>query len=347
MDPAFTSQLGKTDVRLPRLGFGGGTMGDPTEITSEEQATATMAAAFDRGVTYFDTAPWYGNTKSEHRVGGFLRTKPRDSFVLSTKVGRVYSRPADIDAFKTNSPFARRWRGGLPFDLRFDYSYDGIMRAYEDSLNRLGIPNVDCLTIHDLDTRHRLDEDGVAAGFRQLDEGRGFRALEELKARGEIKAIGAGINFPGYIRRFIDHFDMDYFLYAGPYTLLDQPGLDEDLPLCVDNNIGIILGGVFASGILATGAVDGALYRYVDAEPEIMEKVRKITAICASHGVTLSAAALQFPMHHPAVTSVIPGANHPDQVISNFTQVMAPIPDDLWEELKHEKYLPRDAPTPG
>ena len=220
------------------------------------------------------------------------------------------------------------------------------MRSFEDSLNRLGIPNVDCLTIHDLDTRHQHTEEGVDEGFRQLDQGRGFRALQELKALGEIKAIGAGINLPGYIPRFVERFDMDYFLYAGPYTLLDQPGLDEDLPLCEANNIGIILGGVFASGILATGAVDGALYRYVQAEPKIMEKVRKMTAICAAHGVELSAAALQFPMHHPAVVSVIPGANHPDQVIANYNHVQTPIPDDLWRELKHEKCLLRDAPTP-
>lgn len=347
MDPALKKQLGQTDVYLPRLGFGGGTMGDPTEITSEEQATATMAAAYARGVHYFDTAPWYGNTKSEHRVGGFLRTKPREEFTISTKVGRIYSRPKDIEGFKRNSPFAKRWAGGLPFDLRFDYTYDGIMRAYEDSLNRLGIPNVDCLTIHDLDTRHRLHEEGVSEGFYQLDVGRGFRALAELKSQGEIRAIGAGINFEGYISRFVDHFDMDYFLYAGPYTLLDQPGLAGDLPLCVDKNIGIILGGVFASGILATGAIDGALYRYVDAEPEILDKVNKIAAICASHGATLSAAALQFPMHHPAVASVIPGANHPDQVISNYDQVKADIPDDLWAELKHEQCLAHEAPTPG
>lgn len=347
MDPVFIKQLGQTNLELPRLGFGGGTMGDPTEITTEEQATATMAAAYDCGVHYFDTAPWYGNTKSEHRVGGYLRTKPREEYTISTKVGRIYSRPKDIADFKANSPFYKRWLGGLPFDLRFDYTYDGIMRAYEDSLNRLGIPNVDCLTIHDLDTRHRLDEEGVVEGFRQLDQGRGFAALAELKSQGEIKAIGAGINFPDFVPRFVENFDMDYFLYAGPYTLLDQPGLDNDLPLCVEKNIGIILGGVFASGILATGAVDGALYRYVDAEPEVMEKVKKITAICASHGVKLSAAALQFPMHHPAVASVIPGANHPDQVASNYAQVTTDIPNDLWDELKHEKCLRSNAPTPG
>ncbi len=346
MDPAFKKQLGQTSVSLPRLGFGGGTLGDPFEVTTEEQATATMAAAFDRGVRYFDTAPWYGNTKSEHRVGGFLRTKSRAEITISTKVGRIYSRPVDIDDFTQNSPFSKRWVGGLPFDLRFDYTYDGIMRAYEDSLNRLGIPRVDCLSIHDLDIRHRVTEEGITEGFRELDAGGGFRALKELKDQGQIGAIGAGINFAGDIPRFVENFDMDYFLYAGPYTLLDQPGLDGDLALCLERKIGIILGGVFASGILATGAVDGALYKYVDAETEDMERVRKITVICNAYGVALSAAALQFPMHHPAVASVIPGANHPDQVASNYDQVLADIPDELWAELKHEGCLREDAPTP-
>ncbi len=347
MDPHIKKQLGQTEVWLPRLGFGGGTLGDPTEITPEDQAMATLSAAYDRGIDYFDTAPWYGNTKSEHRLGGYLRSKPRDRFVLSTKVGRIYSRPRDIDEFISRSPFAKRWLGGLPFDLRFDYTYDGIMRAYEDSLNRLGVPNVDCLTIHDLDIRHRLDAAGVADGFRQLDEGRGFAALRELKDQGQIKAIGAGINFAGDLSRFVDYFDMDYFLYAGPYTLLDQPGLDGDLALCQEKNIGIILGGVFASGILATGAIDGALYKYLDAEPEVLERVRKITEICAAHGVALSAAALQFPMHHPVVVSVIPGANHPDQVISNYDQVRVEIPRTLWQDLKSQGCLRADAPVPG
>jgi D-threo-aldose 1-dehydrogenase len=346
MDPKFKKQLGQTKLLLPRLGFGGGTMGDPTEITSEKQATDTMNAAYDRGIYYFDTAPWYGNTKSEHRVGGVLRNKPHEDFVLSTKVGRIYSRPIDVEDFKKNSPYAKRWRGGLPFDFRFDYTYDGIMRSYEDSLNRLGLPNVDCLTIHDLDIRHHKSAEGVAEGIKQLEEGRGFIALQELKDQGQIKAIGAGINFVGSIPNFIKNFDMDYFLYAGPYTLLNQPGLDDELAMCQDNGIGIILGGVFASGILATGAVDGVLYQYVIAEQEIMNKVKKITSICGSHGVELSAAALQFPMHHPAVVSVFPGANHPGQVFANCDQVAAEIPVDMWAELKHEGYLREDAPTP-
>ncbi|TFH51438.1 MAG: aldo/keto reductase [Lysobacterales bacterium] len=347
MLPTQKNQIGSSSVFVTQLGFGGGTLGDPTEVTTDEQAHATLSAAWDRGLRYFDTAPWYGNTKSEHRIGQFLRTKPRNEFVISTKVGRVYSRPKDIGKFKNESPWSKRWTGGLPFDLRFDFSYDGVMRSYEDSLNRLGIPDVNCLTIHDLDTRHQSNEAGVAEGFRQLEEGKGFKALQSLKDQAEIEAIGAGINLVGFIPRFVERFEMDYFLLAGPYTLLDQPALDKELPLCRDKNIGIVLGGVFASGILATGAVEGALYKYQRAEPDILQKVRKITAICSGHGVALSAAALQFTLHHETVATVIPGANHPDKVISNFVQMASDIPDDLWRELKHEGYLREDAPTPG
>ncbi len=347
MEPTHKNKLGMTDMQVTAMGFGGVPIGDATEITSDEQAQATLNAAYDRGIRYFDTAPWYGNTKSEHRLGQFLRNKPRDSFTLSTKIGRIYTRPKDIEDFKANSPWAKRWLGGLPFDHRFDYTYDGVMRSYEDSLNRLGLPNVDCLVIHDLDPGHQKTEEGVAEGFRQLEEGRGFAALQELKDRGEIKAIGAGINWGNLIPRFLERFDMDYFLLASPYTLIEQTALDEDLPLCLNRNVSIVIGAVFSSGILATGAVKGALHRYTEADPEILELVRRMTAICEAHGVALSAAALQFPLHHPAVATVIPGANHPDQVISNFDQVAADIPDDLWRELKHEGCLRTDAPTPG
>ena len=346
MDPLQRNEVGKTGVLVTQLGFGGGPLGDPTDVIPEDQAQATLAAAYDRGVRYFDTAPWYGNTKSEHRLGHFLRDKPRDDFVLSTKVGRVYSRPEDVADFKANSPWAKRWLGGLPFDLRFDYTYDGIMRSYEDSLTRLGLPNVDCLAIHDLDPGHMKSEAGVAGGFRQLDAGRGFAALMELKDRGDIKAIGAGINLTGLIPRFVERFDMDYFLIASPYTLLEQTALDEDLPLCQKRNISVVLGAVFSSGILATGPVTGALYRYKEANKEVVERVQAISDICRVHNVALSAAALQFPLFHPTVATVIPGANHPGQVSSNVDGVSRKIPDALWRQLKEQGYMRSDAPTP-
>jgi D-threo-aldose 1-dehydrogenase len=346
VNPIEKRQLGSSLVTVTRFGFGGGTLGDPTEIISEQQAEDTIQAAWDQGVRYFDTAPWYGNTKSEHRLGHFLRSKTRDDFVLSTKVGRVYARPKNIDRFTQKSPWARRWKGGLPFDLRFDYTYDGIMRSYEDSLQRLGLPRVDCLTIHDLDTRHHLNDEGVRKAFRQLDQGRGFVALQNLKDQGEIGAIGVGINMIGFIPKFAERFPLDYFLLAGPYTLLDQAALDIELPICEDLGISIILGAVFASGILATGAVSHALFQYQPASKEAKSRVREICKVCDAFNVDLAASALQFTLHHPMVASVIPGANHPSQVTSNFDQIQSHIPDGFWTVMKQKGYLRRDSPTP-
>ena len=346
MDSKLKVEIGVTGVSVTQLGYGGVPLGDATEITSDEQAQATLAAAYDGGVRYFDTAPWHGNTKSEHRLGQFLRNKPRESFVLSSKVGRVYTRPGDVAEFKANSPWAKRWRGGPPFDLRFDYTYDGVMRSYEDSLTRMGLPNIDFLAIHDLDPRHQKSDDGVLAALGQLDEGRGFAALQALKDQGEIKAIGAGINETGMIPRFVQRFEMDYFLIASPYNLLDQPALDEDLLLCLEHNVSVVLGAAFASGILATGAHESAQHRYKNADGAVLDKVRAIATICARHNVELAAAALQFPLHHPAIATVIAGANHPDQITANLAHFTADIPDDLWAELKQQGFLREDAPTP-
>ncbi|MGI9385330.1 MAG: aldo/keto reductase [Methyloligellaceae bacterium] len=345
MDPLSLNRIGETGLEVTALGFGGGTLGDPDEVIGEDQAEATLAAAHDAGIRYFDTAPWYGNTKSEHRLGHFLRTRPRASFALSTKVGRIYARPDDIEAFK-RSPWAARWVGGLPFDLRFDYSGDGVRRSYEDSLMRLGLNGVDALAIHDLDLKHQTQE-GMEAGLRQLETEGGWAVLQALRESREIHAIGAGINHVGMIPRFLERFDMDYFLVAMPYTLLDQPALDAELQLCLDSKVSVVIGAVFASGILATGAVSGALYAYKAAEPEIVEKVQRMAAVCGRYGVPLAAAALQFPLGHPAVASVIPGANSAAQVHQNLEAMRVKIPSDFWEELKSESLLRQDAPVPA
>ena len=346
MEPFRHRPIANTDFQVTQLGFGGGTLGDPDEVTENAQSQATLATAFEAGVGYFDTAPWYGNTKSEHRVGQFLRARPRDSYTLGTKVGRVYSRPDDPETF-SSSPWAKRWRGGLCFDLRFDYTSAGIIRSYEDSLQRLGINTVDALTIHDLDFKHQKNEEGVRRGFEQLDEGGGFAALKTLKRRGEIRAIGAGINHTGMIPRFLAHFDIDYFLVAMPYTLLDQDALDEELPLCQERGVSIIIGAVFASGILATGAKSGSIYGYLPADGPTMDKVGRMETVCQRHGVPLAAAALQFPLAHPQVASVIPGANSPQQVRQNLAHAEQRIPGELWAELKQQGLLRPDAPTPG
>lgn len=340
MDPFETRRLGGTAVGVTRLGFGGGTLGDPVEVIDEARADLTVEAAYAAGIGYFDTSPFYGNGKSEHRIGRVLRGKPRESFVLSTKVGRVYRRPADPATFEQT-----RWAGGLPFDWRFDYGRDGVLRSYEDSLMRLGMTSVDALLIHDLDLKHQKSEEGVAAGFAQFDAG-GYAALDAMRARGEIGAIGAGINHVGMIPRFLERFDLNFFLVAMPYTLLDQPALAEELPLCAARGVSVVIGAVFASGILARGPGQGALYSYRPAEQAEILRTRRIKAVCDRPAVSLIAAALQFPLGHPAVASVIPGPNSAAQVRSNLQAMREPIPSDLWAELKAEKLINPAAPTP-
>src|SRR5436190_3774979 len=336
MDPFARRAVGQTDLRVTILGCGGATLGDARETIPEPQADLTLETAYAAGIGYFDTAPWYGRGKSEHRLGHVLRTKPRDSFVLSTKVGRVLFRPADPAAL------AEELRGGaLPFDLRFDYTRDGVWRSYEDSLQRLGLAAVDALLIHDLDLGYHQTEAGVEARLRELSDGGGFAALEALKQRGEMRAIGAGINRTGMIPRFLDRFPLDFFLVAMPYTLLSQDALDEELPLCAERGAGVVIGAPFASGILAAGPDAGAraTYAYRPAEAPVVEKTRRIAAVCRRHGVPLGAAALQFPLGHPAVAAVIPGPNTPAQVRANLEWMRTPIPAALWTDLKAEGLL--------
>jgi D-threo-aldose 1-dehydrogenase len=338
MDPLATRQLGRTDVRLTQLGFGAAPLGDLFTRVTEADAGATLDAAWECGIRTYDTAPWYGRGQSEHRLGRSLYHRPREEFVLSTKVGRVL-RASPSGAGPGSAP----WAGGLAFPEQFDYSYDGIMRAYEDSQQRLGIPRIDLLVIHDLDLQYHRTPAKVAAWLTQLATS-GWRALSELRAAGLVRGIGAGINEMGMIPRFLDLLDLDFFLVAMPYTLLDQDVLDAEFPACVARGIGFIIGAVFASGILASGAVPGAKYGYADPSPDIAERVRRIEAVCARH--ELAAAALQFPLGHPAVASVIPGAVEPGQIRRNVASFRHAVPDALWAELKHEGLLRPDAPVP-
>ncbi|MCP4383535.1 MAG: aldo/keto reductase [Hyphomicrobiales bacterium] len=340
MDPFARRKLGSSDVMLPQFGLGGAPLGELFTRVSEADSEATLAAAWNDGVRYYDTAPWYGRGQSEHRMGRFLYRQPRSEFLLSTKVGRVLKAPARPENFETGF-----WTGGLHFDHVFDYSYDAIMRAYEDSLQRLGLNRIDILVIHDLDFWHHRTEPLVNAYLDQVATS-GYRALIELKEAGLIGAIGAGINELGMIPRFLELMDLDFFLVALRYTLGEQDTLDVELPLCVEREAGIIIGGVFSSGIYATGPVAGAKYNYVDASPEELDRAGRIQAICERHNVPLAAAALQFPLHHPAVASVIPGAILPEQVSANIELMRHDIPADLWAELKNDGLIREDAPTP-
>jgi D-threo-aldose 1-dehydrogenase len=342
MEPATRRQVGRTRLEVSQLGIGSAPLGQLWERIPESRAEATLAAAWAGGVLYFDTAPWYGNTLAEHRVGHFLRQQERGSFALSTKVGRVYARPRDPARVERGI-----WQGGgLPFELRFDYGYDGVMRSYEDSLQRLGLPRVDLLVIHDIDSAYHGDAARIERCFRQLEQG-GLRALEELKRAGEIAGFGAGINEGPMLDRYLERFELDFFLVAMPYTLLDQAPLESALPRCVERGIGLVIGSPYASGILATGAVEDARYNYAPASPEILAKTRRIEAVCRRHAVPLAAAALQFLLGHPAVAAIIPGAIAPAEVERNLAHFRTEIPPALWAELRAENLLHPAAPTPG
>jgi len=333
-----TRTLGRTGIEVSEVGFGGAPLGELFESVSEEQSQATLAQAWTGGIRYYDTSPFYGYGKSEHRVGHYLRQRERSDFVLSTKVGRVFkpTRKSDFDP--------GGWVGGMSFDFHFDYTYDGIMRSWEDSTQRLGFHDIDILLIHDLDS-YFLNDRLFNTYMSQL-VGSGWRALEELRDAGLIRGIGAGINKSGNIPHFLDAIDLDLFLVAMPYTLLDQSVLDDEFPACAKRDINFVIGAVFASGILVSGPVEGAKYAYSPAEPEILEKTRKIEAVCQRHDVPLPAAALQFPLGHPQVSAIIPGAMAPFHIDSTLELYQKPIPADLWAELKAEGLLHPEAPTP-
>ena len=295
----------RTGVELSTLGFGGAPLGELFDPVSESQAQDTLQAAWDAGIRYYDTAPFYGYGKSEHRLGYFLRQQQRKDFVLSTKVGRVLTATRNLDSFEKGF-----WIGGLPFDFRFDYGYDGIMRSWEDSLQRLGLNSIDLLLIHDLDSFFHDSEQRFSAHVNHLITS-GWRALDELRSQGLIKAVGAGLNRMGAMPRLLDAADLDFCIVAMPYTLLDQDSLDEEFPLCEERDVRIVIGSVFASGILASGPVEGARYAYDTASPEILEKTRRIQAVCQRHDVPLPARRHAVPARKPPRRSDYPrGRRH-------------------------------------
>jgi D-threo-aldose 1-dehydrogenase len=334
-------RVGRSAVEVGVLGFGGATIGGIGRRITEAQARATLDAAWDGGLRYYDTAPWYGLGVSELRVGGLLREKPRSDFVISSKVGRILRAPAGV-ATRPDGV----WVGGGPFEVVFDYSYAGIMRAYEDSLQRLGLARIDMAFVHDLDLGYHAPQARWDALLAQLFTG-GWRALTELRSAGVLGAIGFGINPRGMIPRFLEMFDPDVFLLAGRYTLMEQETLAEELLACVERGVGIVIGAVFASGILATGPVPGARYDYRPAIPAELDKASRIEQVCNRHDVSLVAAALQFPLGHPAVAAVIPGPGSASEAESNLRALRQPIPPDLWRDLKREGLLREDAPTPA
>jgi len=311
VSPISTATVGRTNLPVTRMGFGSVFIGMAN--VSDEQAAATVRHALDRGITIFDTAPHYGNGLSERRFSAAFAEVDRDSYILATKVGK---------------------RIAPDGTLSFDYSRDGALRSIEESLQRLQTDRIDIVHIHDSDNHEREALDEI------------FPALAELRSQGVIRAIGAGMNQWEMLARFAKQADFDCFLLAGRYTLLEQKALDEFMPLCAERNIGVFLGGVFNSGILATGARPGASYQYQAASPEILERVGRIEAICEQHGVPLPTAALQFPLAHPAVTSLVIGAKSPEEIDANLKAFDRAIPAALWEELRSEGLIAAQAPVP-
>lgn len=331
-------QIGATSLQLPPMGFGAAHLGGLYNRVSGETAHATLKAAWDGGIRYFDTAPFYGRGLSEHRTGDFLIDQPRAEFMLTTKVGRYFRRPADPKTFDRTP-----WGGGLNMEIVWDYSYDGVMRSYEQSLLRLGLDSVDALLIHDPEASGRGDGEGPRMEDMTTS---GIKALDQLKASGQIKAIGMGLNAAQSLLTFAPQVPLDFCIVAMPYTLLDQSALSTGLRRCVENNISVIIGAPYASGILATGPGPNARYGYSIATDEVQGKVRRIQQVCADHGASLQAAALQFPLAHPTVVSVIPGGVKPEEVTSNIGYLQEVVPAAFWADLKAAGLIDAEAPTP-
>ncbi len=337
-------RLGKTGLQVTEIGFGTAPLGNLYEKIDDRIAAETVAAAWDAGLRFIDTAPFYGYGLAEHRVGEFLRNQSRDAFVLSTKIGRLI-RPHDPD-----DEWPGVFKGALPFKPVFDYSYDGVMRSFEDSLQRLGLHRIDVLLIHDLEPvsiGSEAEAEAHSSALLSGAKGGGYGALDELRRNGDIGGIGAGLNYWEVAESLIGEGDFDCFLLAGRYTLLEQEALNSFLPLCAEKDIGVFLGGPYNSGILATGAVPGAMYNYEPAAPEIIERVNRIEAVCRGHGVPLASAALRFPLGHPSVAAIIPGARRPEEVARNLATFNQAIPAALWSDLVGEGLLRRDAPLPA
>ncbi len=335
--PDLRRPIGRAGLQLTALGLGCAPFGNLLADVPDAQLRETVAACRGAGIAHYDTAPFYGHGLSEHRIGECLRGVPRDSFVLSSKVGRLL-RPDP--AARTPGPFAST----LPFDIRYDYSHDGAMRSIEDSLQRLGLARIDIVYIHDVNPKWAGDQ--LEARYRQAMDG-AYRALERLRAAGAVGAIGVGVNDVDVLARFAADGDFDVFMLAGRYTLLDTTALPRLLPLCVRRGIGVTLAAPLSSGILATGAVAGAKHWYADAPAEIMDRVQRMEAVCAAHGVPLRAAALQFPLAHPAIRSVVAGMRSPQEVVENTAAMRLPIPADLWRDLRAQGLIDPEAPVPG
>jgi D-threo-aldose 1-dehydrogenase len=333
----FVTRAGK-EITFTTLGFGSGPLGNYLRPLTEEDCDATLATAWDSGMRYFDTAPMYGLGLSELRVGRLLQQKNRDEFTIATKVGRLLEpcEPDEVDGiFFVETPQVK---------MIFDYSYDGIMRSYEESLGRLGLDRVDILYVHDICAFVHGGREGSEARIQELINLGGWKALTELRDSGTVSAIGAGVNEWQPCARLLELVDPDLFLLAGRYTLLEQDPIDHLFPQCEEKGAGIVVGGPYNSGILA--GLD--TYNYAEAPEDIVEQVRKIEAVCKAHDVPLIRAALHFVTANPVVVSVIPGGQNVEETEQNAALMAEEVPPQaLWDELKEKKLIHPQSPTPA
>jgi D-threo-aldose 1-dehydrogenase len=330
-------QIGKTKLKTSEIGFGGASIGNLYQACSDSDARQAILTALNGGICYFDTAPEYGHGLSEKRLGDVLREYSPENYVLSTKIGDIlYARH---DVLPKNNKFIHK----LPFHLKYDYSYDGVRRAFEDSLQRLGLNKIDMILVHDLDPIIH-DEKKFKDYFKIYIE-EGYKALHQLRSEGVISAIGLGVKKWEVCADAMKYGDYDCFMLQGNYTLLEQSALNEFFPRCLQQKISILLAGPYASGILATGAKQGAYFHHQEANETILAKVRHIENICAAHQVSLQAAALQFPMKNPVIASVVIGSASASSIEKNFSYAKEFIPTAFWEELKSARIIPENAPT--
>lgn len=333
-------KLGRTGLDVTELGFGTAPLGNLFRPLADDTARATLAAAEAAGFGYYDTAPFYGFGLSEIRLGAALRGR---DVIVSTKVGRLLrpvAGPVDENVLRHG------YATPMPFEPVFDYSYDAVMRSFEESLQRLGLSRIDILYIHDIG---RLTHGAAnAARMNELTEGGGLRALEELRASGAIAGFGMGVNEVPACLDVMAHARLDVILLAGRYTLLEQTPLDDLFPACERAGTAIVVGGPYNSGILAVGTQSGAplYYDYEPAPPHVIDRVRRIETVCARHGVPLAAAALQFPLAHPLVASVIPGLDSPPRVEQTLSLYRHTIAGAFWCDLQDAGLVRADAPRP-
>lgn len=329
-------QVGTTSLPTTAVGYGSAPLWNRFRTLSERHCIDLVDNAWDNGIRLFDTAPMYGHGLAEHRLGAALRSRPREEYLLATKVGRLL-RPA------SDAHIDGMWASTPPMAIDYDYSYDGTMRSFEDSLQRMLTDRIDIAFIHDCDRYGHGDNQ--AAVFEEAMTG-AARALFDLRDQGVIGAVGIGVNEADVCVAAVRRGPFDVVLLAGRYTLLEHDCLDEMMPLCAAQSVSVILGGVFNSGILASGIRPGAHHNYEPPSQEIQDRVSSIEKVCAVRGVPIAAAALQFCLAQPAVTSILLGASTVEQQAANFDAVAAEIPSDFWSELRDHGLIRADAPTP-